>query len=207
MGISQYFDTEGEMALYLHVNGEVVYLLVGVHNCSGAVGSIFSKRSGADFAIPGDEGLVPGHPSRHQIAPATLRRHRCFWPLLAGRLRALGIRRCGPGDSRPPIFERNPWASSNRPITICFSALVFFPPEPSFFRAPLRLEGEPLSSVKKEHKLRTKQKRAFKRSFQCGLRYFLPERIPRSNTSAPSGSNRRLPQPCSQLSRFRRKMN
>ena len=27
MGISQYFDTEGEMSLYLHVNGEVVYLL------------------------------------------------------------------------------------------------------------------------------------------------------------------------------------
>ena len=58
-----------------------------------------------------------------------------------------------------------------------FLGLGLLPTEAGFFRAPIPLEGKPLSSVKKGHKLRTKQKRAFKHSVQSACASFLAEHI------------------------------
>jgi uncharacterized protein VirK/YbjX len=176
MGISKYFDMEGEMSLYLHVNGEIVYLLA----FTIVPGAIVESEAGEVILISRLQGMKGSYrdihlatKSLHDIAPAGV-----LLSAVQGIGDAFGIREIASVTAaRQSAYGDDSVAEFEQSYNELFLGLGLHPTEAGFFRASIPLEGKPLSSVKKGHKLRTKQKRAFKHSVQSACATFLLEHI------------------------------
>jgi len=176
MGISQYFDMEGEMSLYLHVNGEIVYLVA----FTIVPGAVVQSEANEVILISRFQGMKGSYrdihlatKSLHDVAPASV-----LLAAVQGIADAFGIHEIASVTAaRQSAYGEDSAVEFEQAYNDLFLGLGLVPTEAGFFRASIPLEGKPLSSVKKGHKLRTRQKRAFKHAVQSACAAFLSEHI------------------------------
>jgi uncharacterized protein VirK/YbjX len=187
MGMSRDFDKEGEFSLNLHVNGEIVFLLSftivpGAVVRSQAVEAILISR------LQGMKGsyreIHSATKTLHDVAPDAL-----LFSALQGLAIAFKIHEiAGVGAALQSSCTKDLTAAFNQAYDQFFSALGIAPNAAGFYITPVPAEPKPLEQVKKGHKLRTKEKRAFKLSVQQACTDFLTVYLPASpaEKSAPA---------------------
>ncbi len=180
MGISRYFDMEGEMSVYLHVNGEIVYLIA----FTIVPGAIVQSSAREVVMISRFQGMKGSYrdihlatKTLHDVAPASV-----LLAALQGIAEGLGIHEIASVTAaRQSAFGEETTAAFEQAYNELFLGLGIEPNAAGFFVSSIPLEGKPLSSVKKGHKLRTKHKRAFKHSVQTACAAFLTEHVLQAN--------------------------
>jgi uncharacterized protein VirK/YbjX len=179
MGLSRDFDKEGEFSLNLHVDSEIVFLLAFTIVPGGVVGS----ETGEVLLISRLQGMKGSYhliqlatKSLHDVAPDAL-----LLASLQGLAVAFGI-----GEIAAVSAERQSSSTKDSAVAFkqayddFFQGLGIQQNADGFFLTPVPIEGKPLSYIKKGHKLRTKEKRAFKQSIQLACADFFAEQIANS---------------------------
>jgi uncharacterized protein VirK/YbjX len=171
MGLSRDFDKEGEFSLNLHVDGEVVFLLAftivpgAIVNSAAAEVLLISRLQG----MKGSYRLIQlATKALHNVAPDAL-----LLSCLQGIAIAFGIGAiAGVSAARQSSCTKDSAAAFRHGYDRFFQG-VGMPETPSgFFLTPVPIEAKPLTDIKKGHKIRTREKRAFKESIQLACTNF-----------------------------------
>lgn len=165
MSLSKDFDKEGELSLFLHVDGEVVFLLAftivpgsAIH--SDAAEAVFISR------VQGMKGSYRGiqlaTKTLHDVAPvATL------LAALEGFAMAFGIDEIVAVSAlRQSSYSAATAGELQQGYDEFFQQAGLIPSPDGLLKATIPIPLKPLSQVKKGHKIRTKEKRAFKQKIQ-----------------------------------------
>lgn len=161
LGYSAEFDREGELSLNLEVDREQVFVLSFTIVPGHAVGSaaedvlLITRLQGVKGH---NESIQRATKSLHDVAPQAL-----LVAALEGAGTVLGIGTIGciSGEdqkSYKPKFDR----TFRVAYDTFFTELGMERNGAGFFIAPTPLAGKPLHQIKRGHKLRTREKRAFK---------------------------------------------
>jgi uncharacterized protein VirK/YbjX len=188
MGLSRDFDKEGEFSLNLHVDGEVVFLL----SFTIVPGEIVKSESDEVLLISRLQGMKGSYhliqlatKALHNVAPDAL-----LLASLQGLAVAFGIGEIAAVSAgRQSSCTKDSAAAFKQAYDEFFLGLGIEETADGFFLTPVPVEGKPLVHIKKGHKLRTKEKRAFKQSIQLACADFFAQEIA---NSAPELSRARL---------------
>ena len=177
MGLPSPLDYEGEMSIKLLVDGQVVFAL-----SFAIVPGWVVKSDAAEILlitqIQGKRGAYReihlATKALHNVAPAAL--------LLAaaqGIATALGIAHlAGVSAVKQPCFTSECATAFNSAYDDFFAELGMSRNTTGFFLSPVPIEDKPLACIKQGHKLRTKEKRAFKQQIQLACAGFFEEFAP-----------------------------
>jgi hypothetical protein len=174
MGMSRPIHNEGEMSLNLLVNGEIVFILAFTIVPGWAVKSkarevlLISRIQGARGRY--DE-ISLATKSLWDVAPSPL-----LLAAMQGFGRALGIEEFASVSStthRYSLEIDEEFASHVDSNYDGFFEALGVPRTPyGYFSSPIPMEDKPLALIKRGHKIRTKQKRAFKEEVQNAVASF-----------------------------------
>jgi uncharacterized protein VirK/YbjX len=176
MGSPWPLDKEGEMSLRLLVDGMIVFVL----SFAVVPGSAVKSQAAEVLLITQLQGRKGAYheisfatKSLHAVAPGAL--------LLAaaqGFARAFGIiELAAVRASRQTCYTAECAAAFNSAYDDFFTELGIACTDADFFSSPLPIQDKPLTEVKPGHKLRTKEKRAFKQLVQTTVFEYLAQHI------------------------------
>ena len=178
MGLSRDFDKEGEFSLNLHVDSEVVFLL----SFTIVPGATVNSSSPEVLLISRLQGMKGSYhlihlatKSLHNVAPDAV-----LLAALQGIALAFGISEIAAvSASRQSSCTSDSAAAFQQAYDLFFEGLDIERSSDGFYRTPVPIEPKPLAHVKKGHKIRTKEKRAFKLAVQTACCEFLLREMPR----------------------------
>lgn len=165
MGMSRTYSREGELSLYLRVDGEAVYVL----SFTIVPGCVVKSEAAEVLLISRLQGVKGAY---HQIGLATKALHdvapgALLLATLQGIANALEISEIAAvSATKQPFYNKSHAASFKEAYDDFFSELGMSKRENGFYYASVPLQGKPLTLIKPGHKLRTKEKRAFKQQIQ-----------------------------------------
>ena len=156
------FDKEGELSINLRVNGEIVFVL----SFTIAPGWVVNSRVAQTLLITrlqGTPGCYPGiklsTKTLHEVGPGAL-----LLAALQGIADALEVGEMAAVDAaNQRSYCKEVAASLKSAYDDFFTDLFMTKTADGFFFSPVPIEDKPLAFIKQGHKLRTKEKRAFKR--------------------------------------------
>ena len=172
MGLPSPLDNEGEVSINLLVDGEAVFVL----SFAIVPGWVVESEAAEILLItqdPGQERRLSRDSSRHQ-GLARRRSRRTSAGGRAGIADTLGIAQlAGVSAVKQSCFTPECTAAFNGAYDDFFTELGMFRNAAGFFLSPVPIEDKPLACIKQGHKLRTKEKRAFKQQIQLACADFL----------------------------------
>ena len=179
MGLSRDFDKEGEFSLNLHVESEVVFLLA----FTIVPGSIVNSEAAEVILISRMQGMKGSYHLIHlatkalrNVAPDAL-----LLSCLQGIAIAFGIGEiAGVSAARQSSCTKDTAAAFAQAYDRFFQGVGMVETPCGFFLTPVPIEAKPLADIKKGHKIRTREKRAFKQSIQLACTNFFAQ-----NTQEP----------------------
>jgi uncharacterized protein VirK/YbjX len=159
---SRPFEKEGELSLNLHVDGVVVFVL----SFTIIPGSVVESESEEVLLISRLQGTNGYYPqiraatkALHNVAPAAL-----LLAALHGFAKAFGIDRMAGGSAvRQASFTEQLSGFYKSAYDDFFSEIGVSKNASGLFLSSIPPEGKPMSSVKRGHRIRTREKRQFKR--------------------------------------------
>jgi uncharacterized protein VirK/YbjX len=174
MGMSKPVHNEGEMSLNLLADGEIVFILA----FTIVPGWVLKSKAGEVLLISRIQG-VRGRYDEVSLATKSLGNVAPSHLLLAamqGFGKALGIEEFASVSStthRYSLSIDEEFASHVDSAYDGFFADLGVPKTPSgYYSSPIPMEEKPLAAIKRGHKIRTKQKRAFKEEVQRAVASF-----------------------------------
>jgi len=188
MGLPQPLDKEGEMSLNLRVNGEIVFVL----SFSVVPGWVVKSESAEVMLITQLQGRRGAYQqislatkSLHDVAPCAL-----LLAALQGIASALGIDQlAGVCATSQTCYTAECAAAFNTAYDGFFQELGIARNSEGFFVSPVPIEEKPLASIKQGHKLRTREKRAFKQQIQKVCAAFFAEFLPLRSATQTANPN------------------
>jgi uncharacterized protein VirK/YbjX len=183
MGLPQPLDKEGEMSLNLRVNGEIVFVL----SFTVVPGWVVKSESAEVLLITQLQGRRGAYQqislatkALHDVAPAAL-----LLAALQGIGTALGIDQLAAVcATRQTCYTVECASAFSTAYDGFFNELGIARNAAGFFVSPVPIEEKPLAWIKQGHKLRTKDKRAFKHEIQKACSAFFEEFAPLRKTAA-----------------------
>lgn len=170
LGLSRPWDKEGELSLNLHVDGEIMFV-VSFTIVPGYVVRSTAAETLLVTRIQGMKGCyrLISHATKtlHNVSPDAL-----LIAALQGLAARLGIAEmAGVSAVRQCSYLPNYAALFTRSYDTFFTELGAVKNSAGFFIAPLPLVEKPLAFIKQGHKLRTREKRAFKSEVAATMGY------------------------------------
>ena len=171
MGLSRPYDEEGELSLHLRVDGPVVFVL----SFTIVPGSVVQSPAAEALLITRVQG-VKGCYSQislatrtlHDVGPAAL-----LVAALQGLAVAFAIGEIAAiSATRQSCYSEESAASFKEAYDNFFCELGMSEGAAGFYHAPVPVQGKPLTSIKQGHKIRTKEKRAFKQEIRSACACF-----------------------------------
>jgi uncharacterized protein VirK/YbjX len=172
MGLSRDFDKEGELSLNFHVDGEVAFLMA----CTIVPGEIVHSPASEVVLISRVQGMKGSYPgihlatkALHDVSPGA-----SLLAALQGIAIALGIENIAAvSAARQSSFNAQTSAELKQGYDEFFVGAGLPQNERGFFLSPVPIQLKPMSQVKKGHKIRTKEKRAYKERIQTACMRFM----------------------------------
>jgi uncharacterized protein VirK/YbjX len=182
MGLPQPLDKEGEMSLNLRVNGEIVFVL----SFAVVPGSVVRSPSAEVVLITQLQGrrgayrqIYLATKSMHDVAPCAF-----LLAALQGIATAMGIPcLAAVSATMQTCYTTECAAAFNTAYDGFFQELGMARNAAGFFVSPVPIQDKPLARIKQGHKLRTKQKRAFKQQIQKVCSAFFEQFLPLPSTA------------------------
>jgi hypothetical protein len=176
MGLSRDFDKEGELSLNLHVDGEIVFLLA----FTIVPGAVVESEASEVLLISRLQGMKGAYRqvhlatrALHNVAPGAL-----LLSVLQGIALAFGIGQIAAVTAvRQSSYTADSAAVFKQAYDEFFIGLGIPETAAGFFLTPVPVEPKPLAQVKKGHKIRTKEKRAFKQQILSDSAAFFAKQI------------------------------
>jgi len=184
---------EGELSLNLHVDGEVVFVL----SFTIVPGWVVESSAAEIFLITRIQGVKGCYPqisratrALHDVAPAAL-----LFAALQGVAGALGVHAmAGISAVRQIAYEEQYAVAFHTAYDAFFAELGIAVTSAGFFLSPLPIGEKPLQTIKQGHKLRTREKRAFKQNIEAACAGFFANICAQSTTfPEPSACANPLP--------------
>lgn len=176
MGLSRPYDNEGELTFCLRVDGDIVFVL----SFTIVPGWVVESQAAEVLLITRLQGIKGCY---RQISDATRALHdvapvQLLLAALQGVAGAFGIRTIAavPAD-RQTSYKKDADRDFKEAYDDFFAGLGLFRSETDFFSSAVPSEQKPLTLIKQGHKLRTKEKREFKRRIQLACSAFLQELV------------------------------
>ena len=174
MGLSMPYDKEGELSLNLQVNGEIVFVL----SFTIVPGSIVKTEAAEVLLITRIQGMKGAYrqislatKALHDVAPESLLLAALHGVGSAFGIRAMACIRATMQSSYNEIYA----TSFKKGYDGSFTDLGIAQNAAGFFLSPIPAPEKPLERIKQGHKLRTREKRAFKRHVAAQVRHTLRE--------------------------------
>jgi len=172
MCLSRDFDKEGEFSLNLHVDSEIVFLLA----FTIVPGDVVKSAASEVLLVSRLQGMKGSYEliqlatkALHNVAPDAF-----LFAALQGVADAFGIREIAAVSAvRQSSYTEDSVVEFRQAYDRFLSGLGIPQTADGFFLTPVPVEGRPLASIKRGHKIRTKEKRAFKRQIQLACADFL----------------------------------
>ena len=172
LGLSRPYNTEGELSLNLHVDGVIVFVL----GFTIAPGSVVQSPAREVMLVTRLQGVKDTYTqialatkALHDVAPSAL-----LLAALQGVADAFGIGEIvavsAVRQSSYRIYTPDVFLQAYDEF---FSEVGMSKTANGFYRTSVPIQGKPLTSIKHGHKLRTKEKRAFKQQIQSACARFL----------------------------------
>jgi uncharacterized protein VirK/YbjX len=178
---------EGELSLNLHVDGEVVYVL----SFTIVPGWVVESTAPEILLISRIQGVKGCYPqisqatsALHGVAPAPL-----LFAALQGVAGALGIHAMAAVSAvRQIAYEEQYAAAFHTAYDAFFAEMGIAATGAGFFLSALPIAEKPLTSIKQGHKLRTREKRAFKQEIESACAGFFADICAQSSTFPEPGT-------------------
>jgi uncharacterized protein VirK/YbjX len=171
IGLSRDFDKEGELSLNLHLDGEIAFLIAFTIVPGSTVDAqdpeilLISRVQGMKGSYP---GIQLATKTLYDVAPAAT-----LLAALQGIAIAFGIASIAAVTaSRQTSFNAETSAELTQGYDEFFLAAGLSRTPQGFFLSPVPIPQKPMSQIKKGHKIRTKEKRAFKETVQTACADF-----------------------------------
>ena len=174
MGLSRPYDNEGELTLRLRVGGDIVFVL----SFTVVPGWVIESQAAEALLITRLQGIKGRYDqiseatkAMYDVAPSQL-----LLAALQGVADAFDIRAIAaiPAD-RQTSYKKDAASTFKESYDDLFSGLGLSQSATGFFSSAVPIGQKPLASIKRGHKLRTKEKRAFKQHVQLACSEFLQE--------------------------------
>lgn len=185
MGLSRPYYKEGELSLNFHVDGELVFLL----SFTIVPGWVVKSEAAETLLITRLQGMKGCYrqiylatKALHDVSPAAL-----LLAALQGVAMAFGIGEFAAVSAvRQTSYTEDSAAVFKKAYDDFFAETGMTQNACGFFVSPIPIEDKPLTFIKKGHKLRTKEKRAFKQSIQLAcFGFFESNRAPGFAPASP----------------------
>jgi uncharacterized protein VirK/YbjX len=178
MGLSRPYDKEGELSLNLQVNGETVFVL----SFTIVPGWVVRSEAEEVLLITRIQGMKGAYrqislatKALHDVAPESL-----LLAALHGVASAFGIRTMASICATMQSSYNKLYASSfTKGYDGFFADLGIAQNDAGFFLSAIPAPEKPIELIKQGHKLRTREKRAFKRHVAAEVRQALREEMVR----------------------------
>jgi hypothetical protein len=184
MGLSRPYDEEGELSLHLQVDGDIVFVLSftivpgWVVNSAAAEIVLISRIQGIKGAF---SQISTATKTLHDVAPGAL-----LLAALRGIAGTFGIGEIAAVcAARQSSYEKEAAASFAEAYDDFFAELGIEKNAAGFFRSALPLQEKPLALIKRGHKIRTRNKRTFKREIQLACASFFEKFPPAAPGKSP----------------------
>ncbi|MGA3081021.1 MAG: DUF535 family protein [Terracidiphilus sp.] len=184
MGLSRPFDEEGELSIHLQADGEIVFVLSftivpgWVVKSPAAEIVLISRIQGIKGAF---SQISTATRTLHDVAPGAL-----LLAALQGIAAAFGIGEIAAVCATRQIAYKEVSAASFREAyDEFFAQLGIGKNAAGFFCSALPLEEKPLALIKHGHKIRTREKRAFKLEIQLACAGFVEKFPPAASGQLP----------------------
>jgi uncharacterized protein VirK/YbjX len=175
---------EGELSLHLRVDGEIVFVLSftivpgWVVKSQAAEILLISRLQGVKGAY---SPIIDATRTLHDVAPGAL-----LFAALQGFADALGIGEIAAVSGvRQSYFSEDDAAVFKEAYDDFFAELGIPKSAAGFYCIPLPLQEKSLTFVKHGHKIRTREKRAFKQQIQLGCAGFFEKFAPDASRKEP----------------------
>lgn len=177
LGLSRPYDEEGELSIDLCVNDKIVSVLA----FTIVPGSVVHSPAAEILLISRLQGIKGAYPSislatrtLHDVAPNAM-----LLAALQGVADAFGITEIvAVSAARQSCYSEKFAASFIEAYDDFFTELRIPKNADGFYSTPVPIQGKPLTSIKHGHKLRTKEKRAFKQQIRVDCAAFFEEFAP-----------------------------
>jgi len=177
LGLSRPYDEEGELSLNLCVDDKIVSILA----FTVVPGSVVHSPAAEILLISRLQGIKGAYSSislatrtLHDVAPNAL-----LLAALQGVADAFGITgMVAVSAARQSCFSEKFAAFFIEAYDDFFTELGIPKNADGFYSTPVSIQGKPLASIKHGHKLRTKEKRAFKQQIRVACAAFFKEFAP-----------------------------
>ncbi len=173
MGLSEPVDNEGEMSLNLRVDGKIV----SVFSFTIVPGPVVRSKAQEVFLLTRIQGVRGCFPqiqtatrALYDVAPSHL-----LLAALQGIADAFGITELVAINATMHRSANSvePAVRFDKSYDEFFGELGFARTSDGFFVSPIPIPDKPMTFIKPGHKIRTKEKRAFKREIQSACAQFL----------------------------------
>jgi uncharacterized protein VirK/YbjX len=185
MGMSRPSFLEGEMSLHLRVDGEIVYVL----SFTIVPGWVVKSPAEEILLITRLQGVKGAYPpisyatkTLHDVAPDAL-----LFAALQGIAQAFGIGELAAvSGGLQSYYSEDNAAAFKEAYDDFFTELGIPKSAAGFFRIPLPFQEKPLTFIKHGHKIRTREKRAFKKQIQLACAGFFEKFAPDASRKLPA---------------------
>lgn len=171
MGLSHPYDNEGELSLRLRVEGDIVFVLSftivpgWVVNSQAAEAILITRLQGIKGCY---RQISDATRALHDVGPAQL-----LLSALQGVSAAFGICAIAAVSAdRQTSYKKAADRDFKQAYDHFFAGLGLLKSAAGFFSSEVPIDQKPLKSIKRGHKLRTKEKRAFKHRIQMDCAAF-----------------------------------
>jgi uncharacterized protein VirK/YbjX len=184
MGMSRPSFKEGELSLHLQVDEEIVFVL----SFTIIPGWVVKSQAEEILLITRLQGVKGTYPpisyatkTLHDVAPDAL-----LFAALQGIANAFGISKIAAvSGARQSYYNEDDAAAFKEAYDDFFTKLGIPKSAAGFFRVPLPLQEKPLTFIKHGHKIRTREKRAFKQQIQLACAGFFEKFAPDASRKLP----------------------
>jgi uncharacterized protein VirK/YbjX len=185
MGMSRSSFLEGELSLHLRVDGQIVYVL----SFTIVPGWVVKSQAEEILLISRLQGVKGAYPpisyatkTLHDVAPGAL-----LFAALQGIANAFGICEIAAVSGAMQSYYREDDAADFKEAYDDFFTELGIPKSAAgFFRIPLPFQEKPLTFIKHGHKIRTREKRAFKQQIQLACAGFFEKFAPDASRKLPA---------------------
>jgi len=177
LGLSRPSYKEGELSLHLRVDGNIVFVL----SFTIVPGWVVNSQASEILLITRLQGVKGAYShisdatkTLHDVAPDAL-----LFAALQGVANAFGIVEIvAVSATRQSYYSRRAAAVFEEAYDDFFIGLGILKDAAGFFRISIPYQEKPLTCIKHGHKLRTKEKRAFKQQIQSACEGFFMKNAP-----------------------------
>jgi uncharacterized protein VirK/YbjX len=184
MGLSRPYGEEGELSLHLRVNGEIAFIL----SFTIVPGWVVQSQAAEILLITRLQGVKGAYPpislatrALHDVAPAAL-----LLAALQGVAVAFGIGEiAGVSAARQSSYHRDYATFFKEAYDDFFTEVGMSKGATGFYHSSVPIQGKPLALIKQGHKLRTREKRAFKQEIKLACADFFKKFAPAASHKLP----------------------